>query len=257
MAHRKPKHGEEVKRSRRALPSRWMFNLTVVALLIGCLVAVWMWPGNNPLLVISMLFLPVLLLALSPVVAFGTLAAVIFALGTYLRWPPVMVRLSPVRRGFAVLAVVVVAHGIWFQFGWVSFRPPCSTGDGPLSLGGRYALVGTMTPEAAKAFADTLNYRDREVAWLSGPNTVVARPAMALFDDGGVWNNTMKIATALAQEQGLPPPDLDRSDQCAELERIIMVGGKAESRANGWGTWPWNTFDERGLVVRGLRDVAR
>ncbi|MEM7314663.1 MAG: hypothetical protein AAF497_16065, partial [Planctomycetota bacterium] len=166
-----------------------MFNLTVVALLISCLVAVWIWPGNNPLLVISMLFLPVLLLALSPVVAFGTLVAVIFALGTYLRWPPVMARLLPVRRGFAVLAVVVVAHGIWFQFGWVPFRPPCSTGDGPLSLGGQYALVGPMTPEAASAFVGTLNYRDRDVAWLSGPNTVVARPAMVLFDDGGVWNN--------------------------------------------------------------------
>ncbi len=225
--------------------------------MVGAIIGLWLYPRTDPILALAILLSPVLLLASSPVVAFGTLAAVIFALGTYLRWPPVMARLSPVRRGFAVLAVVVVVHGIWFQFGSTSFRLPCSTGDGPLSLGGHYALVGPMKPEAASAFVDTLNYRDRDVAWLSGPNTVVARPAMALFDDGGVWNNTMKIATALAQEQGLPPPDFDQSDQCAELERIVMVGGKAESRAMGWGTWPWNTFDERGLVVRWLRDVAR
>ena len=246
-----------MQRKRLALRSRWLSNLIVVVLLVGSLVAALMWPGNNPLLVVSILFLPILLLASSPVVAFGTLAAIIFALGTCLRRPPVMARLSPVRRGFALLAIVVVVHGIRFQFGWVSFRPPCSTGGGPLSLGGHYALVGPMTPEAALEFVDTLNWRDRDVAWLSGPNTVLARPAMVLFDDGGVWNNTMKIATALAQEQGLPPPDSDRSDQCAELECIVMVGGKAESRARGWGTWPWNTFDERGLIVRWLRDIAR
>ncbi len=114
-----------------------------------------------------------------------------------------------------------------------------------------------MTPEAALEFVDILNWRDREVARLSGPNTVIARPAMALFDDGGTWNNTNKLAKVLADEKDLPPPDFDQSDRCAEIERILMAGGKAESRANGWGTWPWNTFDERGVVVRWFRDIAQ
>jgi hypothetical protein len=35
-----------------------------------------------------------------------------------------------------------------------------------------------------------------------------------------------------------------------------MVGGRAEAHAAGWGTWPWNTFDERGTVVEWLRDHA-
>jgi hypothetical protein len=193
----------------------------------------------------------VLLLIGSPVVAFCTLAAIIFALGTYLRWPQVMARQTPVRRGITVLAFAFVLQCIWFQFGWVSFRPPCRTAHG------HYSLVRPMTPEAALAFVHILNWRDRDVARLSGPNTVIARPAMALFDDGGTWNNTQKLAELLAGEQGLPTPNLDQSDKCDEIERILIAGGKAESRASGWGTWPWSTFDERGAVVRWLRDLAQ
>ena len=166
-----------------------------------------MLPGDDSLLVLGILLLPVWLLIETPVVAFGTLAAIIFALGTYLRWPPMVARLSPARRGFALLAVVFVLHGIWFQFGWAPFRPPCNTGHGPFSLGDHYSLIGPMTPETASKFVDMLNWRDRDVAHLSGPNAVSARPAMVLFDDGGVWNNTNKIAERLAEEQGMPPPN--------------------------------------------------
>ena len=193
----------------------------------------------------------------TPFGAFGSIAAIVFAVGWYCRWPAPVARWKPWVRGATFLAIVSVAHGIWFQFGWVPFRPPCFVDNGSLVVTSHQSVVGPMTPEAALEFVDTLNYRDRDVAWLSGPNTVVARPAMVLFDDSGVWNNTMKIATALAREQALPPPDFDQRDECAELERIVMVGGKAESRAVGWGTWPWSTFDENGDVVRWLRDVAR
>ena len=85
----------------------------------------------------------------------------------------------------------------------------------------------------------------------------MARPAMALFDDGGVWNNTMKIAKRLAAEQGLPPPDFDKSNECAELERVIMLDGQAESYTSGWGTWSWDTFDGNGDFVAWLRRHAR
>jgi hypothetical protein len=36
-----------------------------------------------------------------------------------------------------------------------------------------------------------------------------------------------------------------------------MAGGRAESRAVGWGTWPWNTVDEDGALVGWLRDHYR
>ena len=155
-----------------------------------------------------------------------------------------------------MLAAVFVLHGIWFQFGWAPFRPPCVVDSGSIIVGSHHSLVGPMIPEAAVEFVDTLNWRDRDVAWLSGQHDVLARPAMVLFDDGGIWNNTMKIAKSLAEEQGRPPPDFDKHNECAELERIVMMGGRAEDFSSGWGTWPWSTVDERGELVRWLRKQA-
>ncbi len=193
----------------------------------------------------------------TPYGAFGSIAAIIFAIGWYLRWPAVVRRRRPWLRGSTLLAAVFVLHGIWFQFGWAPFRPPCIVDSGSIIATSHRSLVGPMTPEAALESVDTLNWRDREVARLSGEHDVLARPARVLFDDGGVWNNTMKIAESLAEEQGLPSPDFDQRNECAELERVVMLGGRAEEFSSGWGTWPWDTFDEQGDVVRWLRRVAR
>jgi len=154
------------------------------------------------------------------------------------------------------VVAVFVLHAIWFQFGWVHFYPLCFDSTGSIVRDAHRSLIGPMTPEAAIAFADTLDYRDRGVAHVSDENYVVARPAMVLFDDGGVWNNTHKIALKLAEEQGLPAPDFDESNECLEAERVLIVGGRAETHAPGWGTWPWSTFDERSAVVDWLRDQA-
>ena len=112
-----------------------------------------------------------------------------------------------------------------------------------------------MTPEAALGFVDTLNWRDRDVARLSGQNEVVVRPAIALFDSEINWNYTSKLARYLAERRGEAPPDFSKSDVCAEIERILMAGGQAKARAGGWGTWPWSTFDEDGAFVDWLRDL--
>ena len=161
MTQHEPTDDENVRHRssrRRLLRSTCLTSLIVTVSLVGGVTEVWMLPGDDSLLVLGILLLPVWLLIETPVVAFGTLAAIIFALGTYLRWPPMVARLSPARRGFALLAVVFVLHGIWFQFGWAPFRPPCNTGHGPFSLGDHYSLIGPMTPETASKFVDMLNW---------------------------------------------------------------------------------------------------
>jgi hypothetical protein len=193
---------------------------------------------------------------LTPFGAFGSIAAIVFAIGWYLRWPACVARRRPWVRGTAVLTIVFVLHGLWFQYGWVYFWPPCLGRTGSVLESSHRSLVGPMTPEAAIAFAKTLDVRDRGVAHVSDENFVIARPAMALFDDEGVWNNTSKIAERLAEEQGLPAPDFDRSNECEVAERVVMVGGRAQAHASGWGTWPWNTFEDDGAVVEWLRDQA-
>ena len=205
----------------------------------------------------SVLFLIVVVAFLAtPVGAFGTIAVIIFAIGWYLRWPAPVARCRPWIRGTAAVVLAFVLHGLWFQFGWVTFRPPCFVRNASLLVDAERSLVGPMTPEAAIEFADALSWRNPSVAHVTDENDVVARPAMVLFDDEGLWNNANKIAMKLAAEQGLPPPDFDRSNGCMEAERIVMAGGRAEAHAAGWGAWPWNTFDEDGVVVEWLRDQA-
>ncbi|MEM7119854.1 MAG: hypothetical protein AAF563_01180 [Pseudomonadota bacterium] len=180
-----------------------------------------------------------------PHVAFGSVAAIIFVLGCYVRWPPEMARLSPAMRGLALLAVVFVMHGVWFQFGWMSFQPLCVSGGGPFILFSNYSLDGPMTPEAASSFVDVLQrqYSDDAVQ-PSGTEYVMVRPAIALLDSGLHWNYTSRIAEDL--------DGADASDSCELVEQAIMADGRAASWGRGWGYWPWNTFDEEGAVVQWL-----
>ena len=185
-----------------------------------------------------------------PLVAFGSLAVVIFALGCYLRWPPEMARLSPAKRGFALLTVVFVLHGIWFQSGWIPFQPLCTSGGGPFTLFSSYSLAGPLTPEAASHFVDILQRQySEDAARLSGPDHVLVRPAIALFDSELHWNYTSRIAELFDGARA--------SDTCGSVEQAIMANGRALSWGRGWGYWPWNTFDERGAIVRWLRQVAQ
>lgn len=255
LVPRLPSGGSHYPYRRRSKRDRVGLRWAMVIIAIG-IPANWFW--SMTLVPIPILIL--LLIVLSPFefphVAFGSIAAIIFAFGCYLRLPPVMARLSPARRGLAVLALVIVFHGIWFQFGWVPFRPLCTSGGGPLSFNSERALVGPMTPEAAAWFVKTNEgWWGDGVARLSGSDRVLVRPAIALFDNEINWNFTSKVAGRIAEERGLPMLDHNASDRCREVELLLMAGGQAEQRATGWGTWPWSTFDEDGLVVRWLRDL--
>jgi hypothetical protein len=193
-----------------------------------------------------------------PVGTFGSLAAIVFAIGWYVRWPAFIARRKPWLRGMVLLMLVVGLHGVWFQFGWVPFRPLCFGHGGSIMSNAERALIGPLTPEAAAWFVKT-----NEGAWgdgtarLSGTDRVWVRPAIALFGNEINWNFTSKVARRIADDHGLPRPDDLANDSCSEVERLLMAGGRAEGRAVGWGTWPWSTFDEDGAVVEWLRDIAR
>jgi hypothetical protein len=194
-----------------------------------------------------------------PVGTFGSIAAILFAIGWYVRWPAGVARCKPWMRGASLLAFVVVLHGIWFQFGWVPFRPLCLARSGSIMSTGDRALIGPLTPEAAAWFVRTNEgwWGDGVARMSPGMDGVVVRPAVALFDNEVNWNFTSKVARRIADDHGLPPPDDNASNGCSEVERLLMVGGRAEEIATGWGTWPWSTFDEDGAVVEWLRDQAR
>ena len=232
-------------------PSRWLSRRDWIGFVCGLLLIVasvvasayWSNSFYPPALLIALFVIGVFIEL--PHVAFGSVAAIIFVLGCYVRWPPVMARLSPARRGFAVLAVVVVMHGVWFQFGWMSFQPLCVSGGGPFTLFSTYSLDGPMKPEAASRFLDILQrqYSDDAVQ-PSGTDYVMVRPAIALFDSGLHWNYTSRIAEDL--------DGADASDSCELVEQAIMADGRAASWGRGWGYWPWNSFDEEGAVVQWL-----
>lgn len=192
-----------------------------------------------------------------PFGTFGSLAAIVFAIGWYVRWPALVARRKPWLRGTVLLVLVVVLHGIWFHFGWVPFRPLCLGHDGSIMSTAERALIGPLTPEAAAWFV-----KMNEGGWgdgtarLSGTDRILVRPAIALFGNEINWNFTSKVARRIADDHGLPRPDDSADDSCSEVERLLMAGGRAEERAVGWGTWPWNTFDEDGAVVEWLRDQA-
>lgn len=247
------------RQPRQAKIAKWLAVSAALAV-VGALSA-WLWPDDlghyAKVVAVSFWFFSPAYLQI-PLFVFGSFAAVVFAIGCLLRWPPPMAHLSPAWRGVALLAAVFVLHGVWFQFGWVPFRPLCTSSSGPFAWNPHRALVGPLTPEAADWFVKTNEgWWGDGVARLSGTNGVVVRPAVALFDNEVNWNFTSKVARRIAEDRGLPPPDDYASDRCSEVEPLLMAGGRAESRAVGWGTWPWNTVDEDGALVGWLRDHYR
>ena len=237
-------------------PSRWLSRRDCIGLVCGVVLIVasvvasayWSNSFYPPVLLIALFVIGVFIEL--PHVAFGSVVAVIFAIGCFLRWPPEMARLSPAMRGLSLLAVVFVLHGVWLQFGWMSFHPLCISGGGPFTLFGSYSLHGPMTPEAASSFVDILqrHYRDDAVQ-PSGTNYVLVRPGIALFDSSLHWNYTSRIAEHL--------DGAGASDDCELVEQAIMADGRAASWGRGWGYWPWNTFDEDGAFVQWLLSLHK
>ena len=217
----RPKRRRLSKRDRIGL----LFALVIIT--IG-LVANLFWSDR----LIPIPVVAVALIILAPVelphVAFGSVATIIYVLGCYLRWPTTMARLSPVRRGLILLAVVFLLHGMWLQFGWVPFRPLCTSGGGPFTLYSSRSLAGPMTPEAASRFVDILQRQyNEDAARLSGSDHVLVRPPIALFDSELHWNYTSRIAESFGGARA--------SDSCKSVEEAIMAGGKASYWGLGWG----------------------
>jgi hypothetical protein len=246
------------RQPRRADFLRWLGALTAMAV-VSVFVA-WLWPAdlahNATVVAVSIWYFGPVYFQI-PLFVFSSFAAVIFAVGCCLRWPPAMARQSPVWRGTALLTVVFVLHGAWLQFGWVPFRPLCTSSHGPFAWNPHRALIGPLTPEAAAWFVKTNEgWWGDGTARLSGTDRVLVRPAIALFDNEVNWNFTSKVARWIAEDEGLPLPNDHASDLCSEVEPLLMAGARADERAIGWGTWPWRTFDEDGAVVDWLRDQA-
>jgi hypothetical protein len=146
------------------------------------------------------------------------------------------------------LAVVFVLHGLWFRFSWVPFQPACLGGYEPV-YGGAQSLEGPLKPGAAGALVEVLERAYGEGnARLSGADRVLVRPAIGLVSSELNWNYTSRVAEGVGGASG--------SIRCSDVEQALMAGGKAESRAVGWGYWPWNTLSD-GAFARWLRDVAR
>lgn len=255
-----PKHG--CKQQRRDCIRRlvWCVLLTGFAILtIACLLAMVIWYDYYRLYLFF--FLPLFFESLwrayldLPLIVFGSLATIIFAIGCCLRWPPPMGRFRPAWRGLLLLAVVFLLHGIWFDRGWVPFRPLCFGGGAMFQPNRHYGLEGSLTPEATRFFADMLqNWWGTDAVRLSGPNEIQVRPAIALFDNELNWNMTTQVAKRLAEEQGLGPFERPDLTWCQQVERIVMADGRADDHVDGWGTWPWNTVDGDGWFVRSLQE---
>ena len=105
-----------------------------------------------------------------PAGAFGSIAAVIFALGWYCRWPPVLINHHPVWRASLLVACAFLVHAAWFLAGWVTFHPLC-VDDTAVRMAAMYdvsealfdspgrALSGRLRPEVADDFERTLSRR--------------------------------------------------------------------------------------------------
>ena len=254
-------HRDEFTEDSHRPPRRhlgWRIGLIVfLVLFVGCLLVPVFWYDYFRVYVflLPLVFEYVWNVYLGlPLTVFGSIAAIIFALGCCLCWPPVIARIRPAYRGLLVLAFAFALHSVWFDHAWVPFRPLCLLGGAMYTPNRHIALAGPLTPEAASAFAEELKASwGEDAARLSGSDRVEVRPAIALFDNGFNWNLTTKLAQWLADEQNLEPFERDSLDRCQEVERIVIADGRAEAQLENWGTWPWRTIDDHSRFVHSLR----
>ena len=197
-----------------------------------------------------------------PIGAFGSIAAVIFGLGWYWRWPPILKSHHPAWRASALLATVFVLHAGWFLFGWVTFRPLC-VNDTAVRMAAFYdidvalydvptrALIGPLKPAIADKFEYTLTRK-----WGAGAvrradaHTLLVRPAIALLNNSANWHFSYRLIDG-------PLPDGTSDDGCREMEVHGLVRGYADSQRIGWGLWPWSTIRDDGDFARWLRGLYK
>jgi len=233
-------------RRRRRLSKRDRIGLIVALAIIAAVIpANFLWSTSLfPAPVVAVILIVGAIVKL-PHVAFGSVAAVIFATGCCVKWPPSFARLSATRRGLALLFMAIVLNCVWFRFSWIPFEPMCSGGFDPF-YGGETLLEGPLDPRAASMFVEVLQRQyGEDAAQLSGPDTVLVHPAVVVFRSSGNWNYSRSVAEALGGDGAI--------DDCTAMEAALMANGHATSKPVGFGSWPWNTLAEDGDIVRWLQ----
>ena len=197
-----------------------------------------------------------------PAGAFGSIAAVIFAVGWFWRWPSRLLIWHPAWRASVCLACVAVVHTGWFLWGWVTFHPLCVS-DTAVRMAAMYdvsealfdspgrTLLGPLRPDIADDFERSLSFRwGSDAVRPADEHTVLVRPAIGLLYNADNWEAALRITDG-------PVPEGVYDDGCREMEIHGFVPGKRVSQHVGWGLWPWNTINEDGAFARWLRGRYR
>ena len=195
-----------------------------------------------------------------PVGAFGAIAAAIFGLGWYWRWPPILVNRHPAWRASLLVACAFVVHAGWFLSGWVTFRPLC-VDDTAVRMAAMYdisealfdsparALNGSLRPNIADDFEASLSRKwGSNTVRRADEHTLLVRPVIGLLDNTENWQSSSRLIDG-------PLPDGSGDDQCGEMAIHGFVPGKPIRQRVGWGLWPWNSLNENGVVARWLRGL--
>jgi hypothetical protein len=224
-----------------------LLGFVVVAVLLFVV-----WPRGLRPLFLYFLFSPRFLH--TPLGAFGALAAIVFADGWYLRWPPAIGRCRPWRRGAMVLALVAILHTGWFLFGWVPFHPRCSYDVGvSLFATGRVVLIGDFDPVYADRFEEALAVAWGRAAVRRGEEySLFIRPVFGLLTDDEIETLSYRVAGVT----DVPPLGDESLEPCRTLERNAMAGGVAEDWREEWGVWPWVALTNSDFA-RWLRGLYR
>jgi len=197
-----------------------------------------------------------------PAGAFGSIAAVFFALGWYWRWPPILINRHPVWRASLLVLCAFFVHAAWFLSGWVTFRPLC-VDDTAVRMIAMYdvtealfdsptrTLDGLLRPEIADDFERSLSRKwGNNSVRRADPHTIHVRPIIGLLDNAQNWQFSHSIIDG-------PLPNRTGEDECGVMAIHGFVPGKSVSQHVGWGLWPWNTIDEASAFAVWLRGLYR
>lgn len=149
-------------------------------------------------------------------------------------------------------ALIVVAHVLWFAFGWVPFRPLCMEAGSGLPT----TIEGRLEPAASRYFIDMLRtaWGDDAVS-LDEEQQILVRPGLASIPASILWNHIVKDSWIIAAERGIAAPDMSQV-RCANLGAFLMQDGRFTLK-RGWGIWPYNMIDESGLLGGSILALAR